>query len=295
MLWIFLAFLAPVLFGLANILDNYFVNRLFKNVTSLVFYATLLNLLFLPFLFFIQTPHLPAWNLIPAFIAVALVDILYLFPYYKALQHDDTSTVSSLFSLGKVFVPLLAFLFVGEVLHPTQYLGFFILILSSALITMEPGKLKFNRSFMYMALSSLLIALETVIYKYIFTNVNWITGFTWALLFSFFLLLPLLMLKKTRASIRAQAHVFRKTFHLFALEELLTFGGFAAITYAISVASVTIVNAIGSFQPFFVLLYALIFSRLFPTVFKEKIDRISLLKKMVFFALMISGVILIFL
>lgn len=294
MSWLLFAFLNPALHGLANILDNYISDKLFKQLRTLIFYSAVFDLIFLPILFLIDLPAWPTWQMIPFFILVGLTNIAYLFPYYKSLRLDDTSTVSSLFSLGKIFVPILAFLIVGEVVSPAQYLGFFIIVVASALLTVKNLRtLRFSKSFLYMLIASFLIALEIVIYKHILTNVSWITGLTWSSAVSFILVMLITISGKARADIRLQFPRFKQVSLLFGAEELLTFGGMATITYALTMAPVTLVEAIGSFQPFFVLLYAALFSKAFPSVFKEKLDRGNLARKSILFIIMILGTVLI--
>ncbi len=234
-------------------------------------------------------------DLLPFYNLLGLTNIFYLYPYYKALQNDDTSVIVSLFSLEKLFVPILAFLIVGEKLSYIQYLGFFIIIFSGAVLTLNNHKKKFmfNKSLYYMSLVSIILAFEGVIYKYIFNNVDWVTGFTWAVVASFILTLPMLLVKISREKIFLQWSSFKNKFHLFTLEELFTFSGTGFSTFATSLAPVTIVKAIDSFQPFFVLLCAIIFARFYPTVFKERIDSKTIIKKTLLFIVMIIGVVLI--
>jgi len=294
MTWILIAFISPILHGFANVLDNYLTNKLFKSVWTLTFYSTFFNILFLPLVFFIEIPGLPPISLLPFFFLVAVIEVLYLYPYYKALQNDDTSVVSSLFSLGKIFVPVFAFLFVGEVLTITQYLGFFIIILGSAALTLNDYRtLRFNKSFFYMLVCSILLAIEAVVYKYLFENVSWSTGFVWTTLFSSAIIFCFLLVPKLRKDIRAQTSDLKRNVPIFALEELLTFGGSAASTFAISLVPVTLAKSIGAFQPFFVLIYALILGKSFPHIFRESVDRRSIVKKFMLFAIMVIGIILI--
>lgn len=295
MLWLIIAFVGLLFHGLANILDNYFVNKLFKNPFVLVFYSSLINLIFLPAVLLFGVPELPSLSLLPFYALVGLTNIFYLYPYYKALQNDDTSVVASLFSLEKLFVPILAFLIVGETLSSLQYLGFFVIVLSGAILTLNNHEKKFrlNKSFFYMALVSIILAFEGVIYKYIFNHVDWATGFTWAIVASFVLTLPMLLVGKSRTQIISQWSSFKNKFHLFTIEELLTFSGSASATFATSLAPVTIVKSIDSFHPFIVLAYALLFNRLYPSLFKEKIDAKTIIKKILLFFVMILGVVLI--
>lgn len=294
MSWILIALITPVLHGLANILDNYLANRLFKNGWTLTFYSSFLNLVFVPLVFLFQVPSLPPTNLLPFFLLIALIEVFYLFPYYKALQNEDTSIITALFSLGRIFIPALAFLMVGEVLQPIQYIGFLIIVLASAALTFNSKtKLRFNSSLIYMIVCSVLLALEAVIYKYLFENVSWSTGFVWPVAFSFVIALFFLLIPALRKDILQNRTTFKKNLPVFALGEILTFAGSGAALLAISLVPVTLAKSIGSFQAFFVLFYAVLFHRLFPNVFRESVDRRSILKKSIFFIIMIVGVILV--
>ncbi len=293
MFWIFIVLFGSSLFALSNIFDTYFANRLFKDTPTLIFYSSMFNLFFVPLIFFFQIPSLPTWSELPFFLLLGLADIGYRYPYYKALQEDDTSIVVSLFSVAKIFVPLFAFLIVDERLKMSQYLGFLIIILCSALLTWNgERKIRFNRSLLYMTTASLILSFEVVIFKYIFTTASWSTGLTWSLVFSFLFSLPLLLSSRLRKNIVDQIHHFKKNSHFFLLEELATFGGFAVYTYVLTFIPVTLMEGVASFQPLFVLLYALLFSRLFPNSFKEKITTRDLIKKGLLFILMVVGVIL---
>lgn len=292
MYWLIFALLEPFLHGFANVIDNHFTNNLFKRTTTLVFFATFTNLLFLPIILLLDFPNLITLKQVPFFLILGLTDIGYMYPYYKALQNDDTSVVVSLFSLGKIFVPLFAFLLLGEVLTTTQYLGFFIIILCATLLTLN-GKFRLNASFYWMILCTIIIAFEIVLYKYVFMTISWGTAFTWATLFSFFFALLFIFITKTRGDIISQIKTFKDNFSLFAFEEFLTFSGSAASTFAISLTSVTLVSAISSFQPIIVLLYALILGHFFPRIFKEDTTMKSIVKKIFLFIVMVLGVIII--
>lgn len=295
MLWILIAFLGPIQHALANILDNYFVNKIFKHPAILVFYSSLINILFIPLILIFKRPHLPTLKLIPLYFILGAIEIAYLYPYYKALQDDDTSIVTSLFDLGKIFVPILAFFIVKERLSLIQYLGFIVLILGSTLLTIHHSKkkFKFTKALPYMMLVSFILAFESVIYKYIFETTDWATGFIWPMVTSFLIIIPILLFRKYRKMIKSHYKDFKTKIHLFVIEELLTFGGSAASTFAISLAPVTLVESIDSFQPFFVLIYAILFSKIFPKYFKEKIDISTIGKKIILFTVMIIGVILV--
>ena len=290
-LWIVLSIAASMVYGLSNVFDSYLANKIFKKPSTLLFFSSLINLIFLPIVFLIQVPQLPPLNLLPFFIFLGFVDVIYLYPYYKALEHDETSVVVSLFSIDKIFVPLLAFFIVGEVLTVTQYIGFVIILFSSMMLTLHHhGKFRLNKSFLYMFVCSLLLAFEGVIYKYLFESVSWSTGFSWGLIFSFLVILPTLLFSHHRKSVKLQVKKFEKKIHIFVSNEFLNFAGAALTTFAVSIAPVTFIKGIDSIQPLFVLVYAIIFSRLLPKIFREKVDLKNIEKKLLLFALMLIGI-----
>lgn len=294
MTWILVALLSPALHAVANEFDAYLTNRFFRRPFTIAFYSTLMGILFLPLVFLVERPYLPSLQVIPFLIIAGLADVLYLYPYYKALQVDDTSTVASLFSLGKISVPVLAFLFVHERLTLTQYLGVALILISSTLLTLKHKKrFSFNKSFWYMGICALILAIESVVYKYVFEQVSWATGFTWSTISSFIVVACMLVVPSVRRDIAAHMKSFRRHGHLVFVEELFTFAGSAAGTFAIALAPVTLVESIGEIQPFFVLVAALLVYPFYPRMFKEHIDGHSIEKKIALFVLTAVGVLLV--
>lgn len=259
-----------------------------------MFFSSCFNIVFLPLIFFIQVPGIPPLHVWPFIIGVSVIEVVYLYPYFKALQHEDTSIVTALFVLGKIFVPFFAFFIVGETLASIQYVGFCIIILSSALLSVKRATgMRLNVSFYYMLGCSAILALETVLYKYIFTETTWSTGFIWSALFTFPIACLLLVLPSTRKGIIDKFASFKRVIPIFGLIEILAFGAAMASTYAISLVPVTLEKSIESFQPIFALVLAIILGRFFPTLVKERVDWQSLLKKSVLFSAMIFGVMLV--
>ncbi len=293
-MWILFAFLNPVLHSFSNVLDNYLVNRIFEHKIALVFYITLTNAMFLPVLFlFTGLPGLPSGQPLLIFIGLAFINVLYLYPYYKALENNDTSSVVALFSLGQLFVPILAFYMVNEVLSLTQYIGIGFILLGSIFLNVTHGFFaKINSSFWWMLLCTLILSFEYVLYKLAFFSVDWITGFSWPIILSVVFIVPLLLFGSSRRIVVAGWPTFVKKFHFVALEESATFSGIAAGTYAVSLAPTSLVKAITATEPIFVLLYAWLFGRFYPQIFKEQVDRRSIYKKSFLFGVIFFGVVL---
>lgn len=291
--WILIAFLEPVLHALANILDSNLINRFFKNAWALTAFVAIADLLFLPVLWFLDKPGMIDPSLLPYVALIAFLELVYAYPYYKALEQDDTSVAISLFSLGKIFVPILAFLFVDELLLPHQYLGFLLIVFCSAATTYNSrAKLKFNKSLFYMILSSSMLATEVVVYKYLFNNVSWGTGFFWTMAISGLMALLSFAIPTLRQGMKSELGSLKKFYPYVLLVGIVGFFGNIGFSYAISQVSPTVSRIISPTQPIFVLLYAFIFHRYFPLAFKENVAWSQIAKKMIFFIGMGIGVFL---
>jgi drug/metabolite transporter (DMT)-like permease len=293
MTWIFVAFLEPVLYAFANILDSNLINRWFKNAWALTLILTIASALFAPLVWFISPPHLPPAYLWPALLAVGLIELFYAYPYYKALASDETSVTVSLFAVGRVLIPILAFFWLGETLKFSQYAGFLLVIICSASLTYNAKEaLRVNKSFFYMLLSSSLYAVQVVIYKYIFDQVSWGTGYIWTIGISGVMALLLFLSILKRKDTKSDSLELKKHYRLILFIGALGFVGSIGTVYPISVVPATVARSIGSFQPFFVLLYAILFKRFFPLIFKEQTDFGSIAKKVLLFIATIVGVIM---
>src|SRR3989344_583069 len=145
-MWLLFAFLSSALYAVAETFDEFFVNKKFAHPFALVFYASLFNLVYIPLVSVFQRPELPAANTVPIFILLGLVNVGYLYPYYRGLQIDDTSTAISFFGVGRIFVPIFAFLIVGEILNLSQYLGILFIIVSVTLLGLHRTKKSFKFS-----------------------------------------------------------------------------------------------------------------------------------------------------
>ncbi len=292
-MWIFFAFLAPALYAVGEIFDEYLSNRGFKHIAPIIFFASALNIFFVPIIFFIQKPVMPGMNLLWPILGVALTNLLYLYPYYRSLQIEDTSVVSAFFSFGKIIIPIFAFFLVGEVLALREYMGIGIIILGNVFLALHvtKQKLRLSKAFYMILFASTLLAFEGILFKYMFEQgINWSTAVGGQLIASGVIgCAALLAFKKTRRQIFEEHREYRKSAKLFFTEELFTFFALAAETYAISLAPVSLVKGIGMAIPIFVLSYTVAVKRINPKAFHENTHRAVVIRKICIFALIILG------
>lgn len=291
---IVLAFLGPIMHGWANIIDNYFTNKIFKKLEVLVFISQIFGLLLLPIVCWIDLPHLVSIKSLAILFVIALIDIFYLFPYYYSLRHADTSVVAALFSVGKLFVPLFAFLFIHEQLSSHQYIGFFILTLSSIILSVDFKKMTLNKAFAAMLGVSMMLAAQSVLLKYVYeSGVGWGSSVLWMNLFQFIIASSFLLNPKNFQELSVSVTKIKSVGKLFLLSEILSWGGTLSGYYALYFIPVSVSKGIGSTQPVFVLIYAFLFMKFAPKLFKEYLGKDGVVKKIVLFVLTIIGVILI--
>jgi len=295
-MWLFIALLAPMFYGIANISDSFLVNKNFKNPMTLTFYASFFAIIFVPLLFLFYHISLPQISLLPIFILLGIINVSYLYPYFKGLQKDDTSTAVSFFGLGRIFIPVLAFFIIGEKLSFGQYIGIIFIIIGSVLLSLRGSlkNIKFSKAIFYIFLASFIISFEGVLLKYLFKHgISVGTGVAGEMIASFLFIFLFLLHKKTRLDIGKNFSVFKNKIPLFFVEEGSTFIAFFAGSYALNMAPVSLVKSITIFTPFFVLTYAKLLGKKLPHLFNEQKGSGITLKKIILFSLTALGVFLI--
>lgn len=292
-MYILIAFFAPILHSLSCIIDAHFSNSIFNKTTSLIFYATITNIIIIPFLFLFGTPTLPSWSLLTVIFIVAAIDVFYQIPYYIALRKVDTSITVALFSLGKVSVPILAYFIVGEKLSIMQYVGFGIILLSSFLLNFNRKQLKLNIAFFLMLIVSLALSLASVLEKYSLKEIDAVTLMFWMVLFSTSISFSLLFIKNIRQDIINTFPKYKKTISLFLSNEVLSQGGTLAMIIALSQLPVLTIKSINSSQSIFTLLLGFALYKLFGDRFKENLKQKEVLKKLISFVFIMIGIYLV--
>ena len=289
-MYVLIAFLTPFLHALSCILDAHFSNNIFKKIPSLVFYATISNIVIIPFLFFFGMPVVPSLDILAVLFVIALIEVCYQIPYYHALRNIDTSIVVALFALGEVTLPFLAYFIVGEKLSFLQYLGFGIILLSTFLLNFDSKKFKLNIAFVLMLLVSVLLSLSAVLSKYSLQSVDFVTVVFWIALFATSISLFLLIVPQYRSDIISTFPQYKKKIKLFLSNELLNQAGSLAATIALAYLPVLVVEAVGSSQSIFTLLLGFMLYKIFGNRFKENLTRHDIVKKLISFTFIIIGI-----
>jgi len=291
----FIAFLAPFFEALSDLIESLLSNKTFKHQTTMIFYISLMNFVFLPLVLFLGMPTIPVKESLWFYFMLAVIDVAYLYPFYSAMKVIDTSIVSALFALGEVIVPVLSYFVLDDILSLHQYIGFAIILMASVALSMKSAKIpKLNRAFYYMLFASFLLSLRVIVVKCTMNiEGNWVNLVVYPNMISGILPFSLLFIQKYRKDILKNFPPYLKKFKIFALDEFICFLTLVCSTYALDNLSPVVSSGINAMRPIFLLLTGAILLYLYKIPLKEKITPRILVKKIFFFILMILGVILV--
>ena len=99
--------------------------------------------------------------------------------------------------------------------------------------------------------------------------------------------------KKNLLEIKNSIYKIRSFLPLLILMEIFSWVGTLGSSYSIYLIPVSVGKGISSTQPIFVLIFALLFSKLRPKFFNEYLGKDGVIKKVILFTLTIFGVLLI--
>jgi uncharacterized membrane protein len=157
-LWFDASLAARCCYAGANVLDSHYRHH-FGGGYSQTFYCSLYELIALPLLFLAIRPAIPAPHLWPWIVISGMFLSLYLVPYFAALHNGDSSVIAALFSLGRIFTPVLSAILLSERFTLLECLGFLITIGGAMYASYQPGNMHVGlRALLLMVFSGLMIA-----------------------------------------------------------------------------------------------------------------------------------------
>jgi hypothetical protein len=183
--WYYLALVSSILLGASTLIEKKTLKKehAMAFTSSFAIIAAIISLAFLPFANF---------NISPLSVGlIYVVSVLVALTYWltaRVYKHGSISAASPAYAaLPSLFVPILAFLFLGEKLGPTQYALIGTIIVATYLI-MFTGKPQFEskKYIHWLILASLLTAVSTIGMKYLFEFLN-ITPYTYLILLEIFI------------------------------------------------------------------------------------------------------------
>jgi drug/metabolite transporter (DMT)-like permease len=306
MQWFFIALIAPFLWAIVNLADNYLVSNFSqkekeRSSGGLVLFSSLIGI-FIAFFIFIFTSGIFDISTSDKFLLMisGMLSIVWIILYLYALEIEETSKIVPWFLAVPVFGYILGYFFLGENLTLLQFLGSGIILFGLLIISFDFSgeKKRFkHKPLLYMLCASLIIALSGIIFKDVTLEGSfWVSSFWEYFGLGIAGLFIFLISPKHRNEFRYMNEMGgKKIFLVNIASELMTISGNLLTNFALLLAPVAMVYLIGSFQPAIVLLLVIISTKFFPHITKENISRKVLMPKIIAIFIMILGSVILFL
>ncbi len=297
MSWFFIAIVGPFLYALTNHIDKILLERYFKQsgVGTLILFSSLLSVLALPFLLYIDPTVLDiSLYHVVALAILGILNVSVLWFYLLALMNEEASVAIVFYQLVPVFGLVLGYFVLGEMLSQMQIIAMAIIILGTTIISFEvdiDNKFTLRRqTIAYMTMASLLWAASSVIFKYVALEENvWRTLFWEHLMMVVVGIFVFIFARSYRRNfLLALRENSKSILSLNVFNESLYMLGNIAFSFAYLLAPIALVLLTQSFQPFFVLIIGIILTVFFPKISVEKIEAKHLWQKVM--AICITGI-----
>jgi len=290
--WILIALIGPLLWGIGRVL-NKFIRT--KHIDCSISYATIaslvgmFSLLVIPFYGF----EMPSLFIILLCLFVGVLHYFAFLLFVKALTLEEVSRIIPLFRFVAIFVLILSAIFLNEKLNANSYIAFLLLVIGGFIISIKKieGMFRLSKAFYFVMLASFFYAVGGVILKYVSYTTDFTTFFVIDRMGVFLtaLIMIFIFYGKFKRSISLLSF---RSLSLITLTEVFGVTGVLTAYYAISLASVSLVNAIESFHPVFIFIFATFVSFKYPHIIKEDLNWKVLLTKSIAIFIMIFGLFL---
>lgn len=289
-MWLLIVTIAYFLNAIAAVVDKFLISKKIPNPAVYTFAIVTLGLLGL-----ILAPWGFGWIGLLTFLITLVSGLTFAFALYalfKALTFQETSRITPFIGgLSPIFVLFFSFWFVQERLGQSEIIAFILIVLGTILISLNLQKKKTSRGgWGWAFFSALLFGLSYASSKYVFSEAGFVNGFVWLRLTTFLGgVLLLLSAANRQAIIQNFKNPETKTGGLFLFGQVAGALSFVLINYAISLASVTLVNALQGLQYVFLLIMILILAKWHPQVLEEKMRGRILIQKIIAIVLIVFG------
>jgi drug/metabolite transporter (DMT)-like permease len=291
--WFILGLIAPALWAVVILIDDNLIRDVYRSATFGAIVAGLLGGVpalvgavgLKPVTELISLPQ----ALLALAAGMAMVGFYWLF--FQSLETDDPSIVTALSNMTSVLVPVLAFIFLGEVLKLHQYLGIAIVLGASvALAGLDAETRRLGKVWKVMLAASALLAFNSVAGKYLYTQADFWSVYVFVSAGMVMAALGIWFFTTTgRGFLAAVKQIPKPALVVIGLAELLNVAAELTFNRAISLGPVSAVRVLEATQPIFILLIAVLLFPLAPQFLREGIAG-NRGMKLALMAVMIVGV-----
>lgn len=291
--WILFALLSGLFMAVVALIDKFVLVRWTRNPMVPVILLGIISLF--PALVILAITGLPDLSISQYLLVFAAGTALFfmVFLYFLAVQLEEISRVVPLLYIAPLFVAVLAVIFLGETFPLRKYGGVLAIMGGAVLISLRlPLRLRLGKAFWLMILSAFSISIQLVITKYLLRHADYWEVFALTRSSMFVPMIPVLLahFPDLRSTVREHGW---KVVWVMVIDQHIALAASLFITIAAATGYITLVNALSSVQPFFVLLFTVLISLFFPQILKEETGRAVIGLKVLAIGLMFLGVLLV--
>ncbi len=283
--WLILTLISVFAYAGVDILEKRLIITRFNNPFKIAIFLAIFYPLHLAILSLIGGIDMNIITITISFFTGIAMSFSYLL-FMRSLILEELSRVSILGYIHPLFVAILAYLFLEESLTLLEYCGIVMIVISIVIISYK-GSLKISRALMPMLLFNIILAVKSVIAKYLLFSTDY-----WSYLFWFMLGLILsrsiLLINKEHRSILSNIDK-RLIMYGFTISILFLIANLA-FYYAISLTFVSLVVTVSTIEPLIILLIIYIIDKIRRDFINEDITNKILIHKVIASLLVIFGI-----
>ena len=298
MSWLYLAIIPQICWSISNIFDQV-ITRKFSAVSARGYFI-IAGLSYIPFLFAFML-CVPGLFEVSVSTSVELFVIGFLNPafvwfYIKALQQDNASMVVPIFQTVPIFVFILGFFFLGEIIPLNSIIGGIIIMAAAIMIIWDFQKVQFQwHTLLLMLTASLLFSVLSICLR-AYEHIDWPIIVFWQILAWIMVGLVSILFDRKQA-----IEVFQKSVetkgepYIYSVAQTATdIIAISSFTAALSIApAAVLVTLIGGVQPIIIILFAALAYYIWPDTFDKPRKDKTMIVKVFCAVLMFSGLYLI--
>lgn len=292
--YIIIAVAAYLAFAINSVIDKFLLKKTISKPAIYAFYVGILSgaaLLLFPF-----GLVWPSWKILGVSLVSGAAFVLALLAFFESLKRQDASRVlPTIGALVPAVTFVLSSVIVGERLPAKEILGLAILILGTLMISgRSEGEKAKDHWVRYAVMAALLFAFSFTMSKAVYLDQPFISGLIWTRLGMVLTALIFLFSPSFRKDLaHTTQNINNGSRVLFFSGQLLAAGGGVLQNLAVSLGSVTLVNALQSTQFAFLFVLTWFLSAYFPRILKEDFSKPVLLRKAASLVLITAGLFLI--
>jgi len=299
MSWVSAAILSAAVLGLVSIIDSRLISRLMPSLQAFLLPVGIIYLILglVLFIIFPLPEGIGTWPLLVA-IASGILRAVPITLMLYTMKSEEVSRIIPVVHTYPVFVAIMAAPLLGETLYYLQWLAIIIVVAGAVMVSVRQSPTGsttwLGRSFLILFGSSLLMAVANVASKYALAyfspwNMYYIGMFCVSSIFLLLSIRPHVLKELGNMKQRNSA------LGLLAVNETLALIGIVLSLWAMARGPISLVSPIIGSRPIFVVIFALLLSRISPMFLEWQPGKGTLALRLMATAMIVGGIAIIYL